>query len=239
MTDRKWLSSLRHIFKIDPNRPLTDEQINSLSNSGTDAIVIGGTLGVTYDDTVNLLRKVRKNNITVILEISDLDAIVPGFDYYFIPLVLNAQDPEWLLNPHHYALKKYGNIINWEQVFIEGYVILNGESSAAKLTNSKTDLSIEDVAAYGRMCDQMLKLPILYIEYSGVFGIRELVKEVREVVKYSRIFYGGGIKSVDNALEMAKFADTVIVGNLIYEDFELALTTVKGINGTKEIKEFN
>jgi len=224
----EWLHSLKHVYKLDPNRSITDEQLKRIASSGTDAIMVGGTLGITYEDTNELLRKMRKYALPapVIQEISQLDAIVPGFDYYFIPFVLNAQNPDWILNAHHQAIKKYGDLINWDQVFVEGYVILNGQSSAAKLTNSKTDLYVEDVIAYANMADQMLNLPILYIEYSGQYGNLEWMKEIKKTVQTSRIFYGGGIQSAHQAKEMAQYADTIIVGNLIYEDFDQALQTV-------------
>ena len=99
-----FLSSIRHMFKIDPNRTLHEEQILRLTQSGTDAIMVGGTLGITYQDTANILRTLRKSPIITIQEVSELDAVVPGFDYYFIPLVLNAQNPKWILNAHHKAI---------------------------------------------------------------------------------------------------------------------------------------
>jgi len=225
MTDT-WLRSLKHIFKLDPNKPITADQIALLANSGTDAIMVGGTLDITYEDTQELLRMLRKYSIRIIQEISNLQAIVPGFDYYFVPLVLNAQNPSWLLNAHHQALKKYGDLINWQQVCVEGYVILNRDSAVAKLTASNSELLLEDLLAYARMNDQMLKLPILYLEYSGKYGQVDWLKEVRAIVLHSQIFYGGGIKSREMAVEMAEYADTIIVGNLIYEDFNQALTTV-------------
>ncbi len=222
----KWLSSLKHLYKLDPDCSITEEQIERLSLSGTDAIVVGGTLGITYEDTNQLLRKLRKHRITVIQEISNMEAIVPGFDYYFIPLVLNAQDPQWILNAHQKALKKYGDLIHWNQILVEGYIVLNQESSVAKLTKSRTNLDLEDVIAYARLADKMLNLPILYIEYSGSYGNAEWIKELKKTIDSVQIFYGGGIHSSEQASEMSQYADTIIVGNLIYENFEQALETV-------------
>lgn len=227
MLNLEWLKSLRHIFKLDPNKPITEEQIKEISFSGTDAIIVGGTLDVSFADTELLLQLLKKYKRTILIqEVSNIDAIVPGFDYYFIPLVLNAQDPNWILNMHHYAIKMYGNLIDWNQIIVEGYIVLNKNSSVAMLTKSKTDIVVEDIIAYGRMAEQMLKLPIIYVEYSGTYGDENNIKELARVIEESRLFYGGGIKSKEEAQKMLDYASTIIVGNLLYEDFPLALETV-------------
>lgn len=216
-----------HIFKLDPNRYISETQINLLCNSGSDAIIVGGTLNVTYDDTVRLLHEIRKYSITAIQEISDINAIVPGFDYYFIPLVLNAQNPDLIFNAHQKAIKKYADLIDWKQVVLEGYIVLNENSSVARITKSHTNLQLEDVIAYGVMADKMLGLPIVYLEYSGVYGNSDWVRRLSSNIEDANLYYGGGINSLEKAQEMSKYADTIIIGNLIYEDFDLALLTVK------------
>ncbi|EQC2819242.1 geranylgeranylglyceryl/heptaprenylglyceryl phosphate synthase, partial [Listeria innocua] len=64
-----------------------------------------------------------------------------------------------------------------------------------------------------------------YVEYSGMYGDPEAVRKVSEVLSDTEFWYGGGIRSKEQAAEMAKYADTIIVGNIIYEDLEKALET--------------
>jgi putative glycerol-1-phosphate prenyltransferase len=223
-----------HVFKLDPEKEISDKSLEAVCESGTDAIIIGGTLNVTFDNTIELLGRVRRYALPCMLEVSNIEAVVPGFDGYFIPLVLNAQNPEWIFGAHARGLEEHGPFIRWDEVLVEGYVIGNPESSAAALTEADTQLEEARIKAYARMADQMLKLPILYIEYSGTYGDPALVKAAQQVVHNSRIFYGGGIGTPEQAAEMAQWADTIVVGNSLYEDLEAALQTVQAVKKIKE-----
>lgn len=59
-----------------------------------------------------------------------------------------------------------------------------------------------------------------------------MVKATAEVLEKTKLFYGGGITSVQQAKEMAVYADTVVVGNIIYDDLKAALKTVKAVKNT-------
>ncbi|OXM86302.1 heptaprenylglyceryl phosphate synthase [Paenibacillus rigui] len=222
-----------HVFKLDPDKELSDEWLERICLSGTDAIIVGGSTGVTFDNTVDLMSRIRRYEVPCVLEISDQDAIAPGFDLFFIPMVLNARDPQWIVGNHQKALREYGAILDWNQVMTEGYVILNGESTAAKMTQADTALDIKDVEAYARMADRLLHCPILYIEYSGAFGDMALVKRMRDLLHQARIFYGGGIDSPDKARQAAEAAHTVVVGNAVYEQPEQALATVQAVRDVR------
>lgn len=225
---REQVKSYRHIFKLDPEKLISDDQLEALCKSGTDAIIVGGTLGITPTNVSELLARLRKIRckLPLIHEVSTVEALIRGFDFYLVPLVLNTVNPEWLLGAHHRAIKELEELIDWERILLEGYIVLNQDSSVAQLTESKTELSLEDLCAYATIADQMLKLPILYIEYSGSYGDVDLMRELKCLVQQSQIFYGGGIDSAKRAQTMARYADTIVVGNVIYQDFVAALATV-------------
>ncbi|WP_379135423.1 heptaprenylglyceryl phosphate synthase [Paenibacillus sp. sgz500958] len=223
----------RHVFKLDPDRSISDEALESVCLSGSDAILIGGSTGVTYENTVDLLSRVRHFGLPCALEVSDLEAAVPGFDLYMIPMVLNTPDPSWIVGHHRRAIERYGSFIPWELLLTEGYIVLNEDSSVARLTGAETALTAEEAEAYAQIADKLMSLPIVYLEYSGRFGDMETVRSVRESVEHAQLFYGGGITTEAEAEQAAALCDTVVVGNIIYRDIQQALLTVQAVKKTE------
>jgi putative glycerol-1-phosphate prenyltransferase len=222
---RQW----RHVFKLDPNKEISDEQLERICESGTDAVIVGGTDGVTLENVLELLARIRRFSVPCVLEISNLESVTPGFDFYFVPMVLNSREKKWIIDLHHEAVKQFGDIMNWDEIFMEGYCILHKNCKAAMLTDANTELQEDDVVAYARIAEHMYRLPIFYLEYSGSYGNPELVQRVKQVLKQTQLFYGGGIETEKQAKEMAQYADTIVVGNVIYEDIKKALATVKAV----------
>ncbi|MDQ0272928.1 heptaprenylglyceryl phosphate synthase [Cytobacillus purgationiresistens] len=223
------VSEWHHVFKLDPDKYISDEDLEKICESGTDGIIIGGTDGITLEKVLDLMARVRRYTVPCVLEVSEIDAITPGYDLFFIPTVLNSTDTKWVKGLHHEAVKEYGEIMNWEEILVQGYCVLNAECKVAELTNAKTDLTVEDVKAYAMMAEKMFHLPIFYIEYSGKYGDVEIVKETKAVLDETVLFYGGGIQSVEQAREMGAHADVVVVGNVVYEDLKVALQTVDAV----------
>jgi putative glycerol-1-phosphate prenyltransferase len=221
----------KHVFKLDPQKEMSDEDLEKVCESGTDAILVGGSDGVTLDNVIHLMSRIRRYTVPCILEVSTIESVTPGFDLYFIPTVLNSNSTDWITGLHHQAVKEYGEIMNWDEIIMEGYCILNKDCKAAVLTDAKTDLDIDDIVAYAQMAEKMFHLPIFYLEYSGMYGDKEVVKEVKSVLSQTQLFYGGGISTVDQAKEMARLADTVIVGNIVYSDLPAAIRTVQAVKG--------
>lgn len=222
---REW----HHVFKLDPNKKLSDQQLERICESGTDAVIVGGTDGVTLDNILDLMARIRMFTVPCVLEVSSIETVTPGFDLYFIPTILNSNDPKWITGLHHQAVKEYGEIMNWEEIVMEGYCILNEDCKAAKLTKSNANLSAADVKALAIMAEKMFHLPVFYLEYSGKFGDISLVAEVSKILDKTVLFYGGGIESAEQAANIAKYADITVVGNAIYHNFNEALKTVKAV----------
>lgn len=219
----------RHAFKIDPAKELSDDDLERIAESGTDGVIIGGSDDVTIENVLDLLARFRRYSVPLALEVSTVESVTPGFDYYFIPTVLNTTDSKWLNGLHHEALREYGHMMNFDEIITEGYCILNPDCKAAKLTGVNDVPDEEDVQAYARMAEHLFSLPIFYLEYSGKYGDPKIVQAAKELLQKTRLFYGGGIRTKEQAKEMAAIADTVVVGNVVYEDLKVALATVNAV----------
>lgn len=221
----------RHTFKLDPDKEIDDEALEAICESGTDAIIVGGTYGVTFDNTLALMSRIRRYAVDAVLEISSLEAVVPGFDAYFVPLVLNAGDPDWIFAPHVSGLLAYGSYIHWDEIITEGYLVANPEAGVARLTKARPIADAAAAKAYAQVATRICHLPIVYLEYSGTYGDPEVARACKAGAGEAHFFYGGGIRTPEQAAEMAAIADTVVVGNLVYEDVKAALATVAAVKG--------
>lgn len=220
------------MFKLDPEREISDEALDQICTSGTDAIIVGGSSGVTFENTVDLMARIRRYSVDCALEVSTLEGAVPGFDGYFVPLVLNTSQAEWITGRQTEGLLEYGSFVPWEETAAQGYIILNAEATAAKVTGAQTELTEAELIAHVRMADRLMRLPVIYLEYSGRFGDMQLVKRARATAVQARLFYGGGIDTAEKARQAAESAHTVVVGNVIYNDLVAALSTVAAVHNS-------
>jgi phosphoglycerol geranylgeranyltransferase len=107
--------------------------------------------------------------------------------------------------------------IPWDFIVPEAYIVLNPNSSVGRVTKALTDLKADEVAAYATVAEQYFHFPIIYLEYSGVYGDPSIVKTVSETLDKAVLYYGGGINSAEKAAEMSRYADTIVVGNAVYD----------------------
>lgn len=206
------LKQWKHVFKLDPDKEIADEALDRICMSGSDAIAVGGSSGVTFENTVDLLARIRRYELPVVLEVSNLDAVVPGFDAYLIPMVLNTPNPDWIIGQHQRAIQQYGYMIPWDLLIPEGYIILNPDATAAKLTEADAGITTAETVAHAQVADKLMRLPIVYVEYSGMYGDMERVSKVKGALRQAQLFYGGGIRTTEQARAAAAAAHTVVVG---------------------------
>ncbi|MFP4628004.1 MAG: phosphoglycerol geranylgeranyltransferase [Halobacteriales archaeon] len=220
-----------HLLKVDPDKSLPGEvSYGDLAATGTDAIVVGGTTGVTAEKTRRVIEACADLGVAVYQEPSNPEAVVLDgpVDGYLVPVVLNAGDVFWVTGAHKDWLAGGGHI-DWTITTTEAYVVLNPDSSVAAYTDADCDLEPDEVAAYATVAEQLLGQEIVYVEYSGRLGDPAMVAAAADALEAATLFYGGGIRNYDGARAMAAHADVIVVGDLLHDEGIAAVAeTVRG-----------
>lgn len=217
---KKW----KHVMKLDPDKKISAENLEKIAGSGSDALMVSGTQNVTRRNVEKILGMIKKYDIPKVLEPPHPDCIVDGFDYVFVPCVINSDDAMWIVGKHKEWVEKYD--IDWETVVPEAYIVLNPDSMVGKVTKARANIGQKGVVAYAVCAERFFNFPIIYIEYSGKYGDPEIVRAVHKNLEKALLFYGGGINSREKAVEMKKYADVIVVGNAAYEDIDRAVETI-------------
>jgi phosphoglycerol geranylgeranyltransferase len=220
-----------HIVKIDPDKTLADgETYEDVCQTGTDAIEVGGTTGMTEEKMGTVIDACAKEDVPLYIEPGVSGTVVhsDALNGYLVPIVFNAGDIAWMTGAHKEWVRM-DTEIDWARTHTEAYIVLNPDSSVAEYTQANCDLDGEEVAAYAEVAERMFGQDIIYIEYSGMFGDPDIVAAAGNALDEATLFYGGGIHDYDSAREMGAHADTVVVGDLVHDEgCEAVRETVRG-----------
>ncbi|WP_256299065.1 phosphoglycerol geranylgeranyltransferase [Haloarchaeobius salinus] len=222
-----------HILKLDPDKDLVEgETFEDVCATGTDAIEIGGTLGMTEENMREMIQACADYDVPIYQEPSNPSVVVDSdaLDGYLVPTVFNAGDIFWVTGAHKEWVRIEGGL-DWDRTTTEAYIVLNPEASVAEYTEANCDLSTDDVAAYAEVAEKMFGQEIVYVEYSGMLGDPETVQAAADALDEATLFYGGGIHDYESANLMAEHADVVVVGDLVHDEgVDAVARTVEGAN---------
>ena len=207
-----------HVTKLDPDKQLKPGDIDAITASGTDALMLSGTLNVTQENLSALQKQVKAYDLPLVMEPAGPDAVLmQGIDFVFVPSVMNTTDVQWIVGKHRAWVQMQKGRIPWDFIVPEAYIVLNPDSSVGRVTRAVCNLTAEEVAAFASVADHYFHFPVVYIEYSGTYGDPAMVKAASEAIDKSVLYYGGGINSAEKAAQMSRYADTIVVGNAVYD----------------------
>lgn len=180
-----------HVTKVDPDKALRDgDTYADIADTGTDALIIGGTTNVTEARVHPILAAFASTEIPIFVEPTYRPTRfqTEPLSGYLVPIVLNADDTMWIIGAHHEWARSSDP--EWEYVQPEAYIVLNPASSVAAYTQANCELSIDDVVAYAELAEQILGQEIVYLEYSGRLGDPSVVAAARDALSSALLFYG-------------------------------------------------
>jgi len=220
-----------HVLKVDPDKELHEaETFEDVAATGTDALEIGGTRGMTSEKMERVVEACAAHDLPIYQEPSNPGVVIEhdALSGYLVPTVLNAGDPFWITGAH----KEWARIdesLDWDRTATEAYVVLNPEASVAEYTDADCDLGVDDVAAYASVAERLFGQDIVYVEYSGTYGDADIVAAANDALTEATLFYGGGVRDYESAREMGSHADVVVVGDLLHDQGCAAVReTVRG-----------
>ncbi|ELZ02452.1 phosphoglycerol geranylgeranyltransferase [Natrialba asiatica] len=209
-----------HILKIDPDKDLPEGvTYGDLCATGTDAIEVGGTMGITEENMEAVVEACAEHDVPLYQEPSSPDVVIDNraLEGYLIPTVFNAGSPFWITGAHKEWVR-LDNGLDWDRTTTEAYIVMNPEADVATYTEADCDLSAEDVGAYAEVAERMFGQEIVYVEYSGMLGDENVVQAAGDAVDDATLFYGGGIHDYESAHSMARYADVIVVGDLAHDE---------------------
>jgi phosphoglycerol geranylgeranyltransferase len=209
-----------HMTLIDPEKVTVDAAVKvalSSKNSGTSAIMIGGSTFVSQTHLDEVVRAIKGAvNLPTILFPNNVTGISSHADAIWFMSLLNSVDPYFLIGAQILGaplVKKYKI-----EPLSMGYIIV-GEGGTAGIVGKAITVPYNkpEIAAVHALAGQYLGMHFIYLE--GGSGASnpvppEMISASKQLITVPLIV-GGGIKTKEQALAAATAgADVIVTGNL-------------------------
>ena len=228
-----------HFTLIDPdpskiNADIAEDMAKSAEDSGSAAIMIGGSIGVCekfLDDIIDAIKRVVK--IPVILFPGNISGISRKADAIFFMSLLNSEDLYFVIGAQVLGapiVKMYGL-----EAIPMGYIIIEPGEAAGFIGRARPiPINHPEIASAFALAAQYLGMKFVYLERGS--GAREAIPAefVRRVTKVVDIpvIVGGGIRDGKTAKELVKAGASIIVTGTVVEESKDKLKEI--VNGIKE-----
>ncbi len=210
-----------HMALIDPDKQSPEDAgkiAARMLEAGTDAVLIGGSTGVTNENLSSTTLAIKKaSGLPVIHFPGSASALSKDVDAILFMSMLNSTDVNWIIGAQVYAapiLKKMGI-----ETIPMGYVIVEPGMKVGEVGKAdciKRD-DIKRAVSYALAC-QMLGMDMVYFE-AGSGADRpvppEMIRAIKEAIDIPLII-GGGIRTPEAAAAAREAgADIIVTGTLL------------------------
>ncbi len=231
--------SILHFSLIDPDKISDISRLyditKSLYNYGTNAFLIGGTLGISLDKLNKILEILDDFDIPKIVFPSNINLITEKADAILFMSLLNSDDIYYVIGAQVAAAP----IIKKTEVetLSTGYLIIGNGGTAAHIGRARViPYDNIDLAVAYSLAAEYMGMSFVYLEAgSGALEpVRpEMIKTVRKTTSL-KIITGGGIRTPEKATEIATAgANIIVTGNIIESDLTKALKIIESIKKIK------
>ena len=210
-----------HMTLLDPDKQAAPEAAalsSEAAAAGTDAIMVGGSTGVTQDKVdATVLAIKRAAKVPVILFPASAANLSPHADALYFMSLLNSRDPRLIIGEQRLAapvVKAWGlETIPMAYLVVEPGMRA-GEVGDADLISRKNPT----VAVQYAVAAQLLGMKLVYLEAGS--GSPEpvpdrLIRAVRDAIEIPLVV-GGGIRTAEAAKAVTRAgADIVVTGTIV------------------------
>jgi phosphoglycerol geranylgeranyltransferase len=219
----KVLEKTLHFTLIDPEKQNPDaagKMALEAKEGGTDAIMLGGSIGVMQSDLDNTILAIKeKTNLPTILFPGDVSGMSRHADAILFMSLLNSRNPYFIMGAQVAGapvLKRMG-----VEAIPMGYLIIEPGGMAGYVGDARlVPRAKPEIAAAYALASQYLGMKLIYLE--GGSGIKEPVpSEMISLVKSQvdiPVIVGGGIRSGKEAKQSAEAGADIIITGTIVED---------------------
>lgn len=213
---------------IDPDKP-DDEEIIKIAKSSAEAKVdyffVGGSL-LTNDNLDHCIKLIKQYvSIPVVLFPGNTLQMSNKADAFLFLSLISGRNAEMLIGRHVIAAP-YLKLSGLE-VISTGYMLIDsGKPTTVSYMSNSIPIPADkmDIAACTAMAGEMLGMKLIYMD-AGSGAIIPISKETITLVNQNidiPLIVGGGIRTVEKAVENAQYgADVIVVGNSIEKEPQL------------------
>ncbi len=225
-----------HLSLIDPAK-VSDlsglaNVARKLAEAGTDAFLIGGSIGVSESDIDLVVNALRESGKPIILFPGNVNGLSKLADAVLFMSLLNSDDPYYIIGAQVLGapiIKRYGLEPLPTAYIVVGYGGAAGFIGRARpLPVDKDELGV----AYA-LAAEYLGMKYIYLE-AGSGSPQPIppkyVRSISSAISRSYLIVGGGIRRSDDAISIANAgANMIVTGNLIEENPTSAIELIKAI----------
>ena len=227
-----------HFTLIDPDKATDLVKLEEISEkmveAGTDAFLVGGSLGITHEEADLVVSTLKKRGLPVVIFPGNINCLSRYADAVLFMVLLNTLEPYYLMQIQVIAapiIAKYGL-----ETLPTGYLVVDQDTAVAHVgrvypvPRNKPEL----VVAYA-LATEMMGLKYIYLE-AGSGAQQPIPLEFPRVIKQHTdltVIVGGGIRDPESARKLAEAgADIIVTGTIVEKDPDLAARIIKAIKET-------
>lgn len=226
-----------HFTLIDPEKTSPTQALRNaeeMEKNGTDAILIGGSTGVTERLLDNIILELKKNiNIPIILFPGNISGISKHADAILFMSLLNSDNPYFIVGAQVLGapiVYKYGL-----EVLPTAYIIVGYGGAAGYIGHARPiPWDKPEIAVAYALAAYMMGMDYIYFEAgSGSPHIvpPEIIMKTKQLLK-DQVFViaGGGVRSPEDARKLVEAGvNAIVTGTIVEKDLAKATKIIEAI----------